>query len=94
MLVDPQGQGRLWLMNREEANQLKVTQLNDKSFRFHLEECLQQGKVRMRMPSFNQLRPPRRMIVQACCLLPLGNTWLERGNLWLAVAAQHVAWNH
>lgn len=36
-------------MNREEANQLKVTQLNDKSFRFHLEECLQQGKVRTHM---------------------------------------------
>lgn len=46
MLVDPQGQGRLWLMNREEANQLKVTQLNDKMFRNHLEDCLAFGKVR------------------------------------------------
>lgn len=46
MLVDPQGQGRLWLMNREEANQLKVTQLNDKLFRNHLEDCLAFGKVR------------------------------------------------
>lgn len=45
MLVDPQGQGRLWLMNREEANQLKVTQLNDKMFRNHLEDCLAFGKV-------------------------------------------------
>lgn len=33
ILVDPQGQGRIWIMNREEANQLKVTQLNDKFFR-------------------------------------------------------------
>lgn len=24
VLVDPQGQGRIWIMNREEANQLKV----------------------------------------------------------------------
>lgn len=45
VLVDPQGQGRLWLMNREEANQLKVTQLNDKMFRNHLEDCLAFGKV-------------------------------------------------
>jgi dynein heavy chain, axonemal len=45
VLVDPQGQGRLWLMNREEANQLKVTQLNDKNFRNHLEDCLAFGKV-------------------------------------------------
>lgn len=45
VLVDPQGQGRLWIMNREEANQLKVTQLNDKMFRNHLEDCLAFGKV-------------------------------------------------
>jgi hypothetical protein len=45
VLVDPQGQGRLWLMNREEANQLKVTQINDKMFRNHLEDCLTFGKV-------------------------------------------------
>lgn len=39
VLVDPQGQGRTWIMHREEANQLKVTQLNDKLFRNHLEVC-------------------------------------------------------
>lgn len=44
VLIDPQGQGRIWLMNREEANQLKVTQLNDKFFRNHLEDCLTFGK--------------------------------------------------
>ncbi|MEW5318622.1 MAG: hypothetical protein WDW38_009830 [Sanguina aurantia] len=44
VLVDPQGQGRIWIMNREEANQLKVTQLNDKMFRNHLEDCLSFGK--------------------------------------------------
>jgi hypothetical protein len=31
-------------MNREEANQLKVTQLNDRMFRNHLEDCLSFGK--------------------------------------------------
>jgi dynein heavy chain len=31
-------------MNREEANQLRVTQLNDKMFRNHLEDCLSFGK--------------------------------------------------
>lgn len=39
VLVDPQGQGRTWIMHREEANQLKITQLNDKLFRNHLEVC-------------------------------------------------------
>jgi dynein heavy chain len=47
VLVDPQGQGRLWLKNREDANQLEIVQLNDqKQFRFKLEECLTFGKVR------------------------------------------------
>ncbi len=44
VLVDPQGQGREWIKNREEANQLKTTQLNDKLFRNHLEECLAFGR--------------------------------------------------
>uniref|UniRef100_A0A061RL16 Flagellar outer dynein arm heavy chain gamma n=1 Tax=Tetraselmis sp. GSL018 TaxID=582737 RepID=A0A061RL16_9CHLO len=44
VLVDPQGQGRVWLMNREEANSLKVTQLIDKMFRNHLEDCLSFGR--------------------------------------------------
>ena len=37
VLVDPQGQGRTWLTARETPNQLKITQLNDKNFRNHLE---------------------------------------------------------
>lgn len=44
ILVDPQGQGRAWLMKREDANGLKVTTLTDKMFRNHLEDCLSFGK--------------------------------------------------
>ncbi|KAK9865923.1 hypothetical protein WJX84_001850 [Apatococcus fuscideae] len=44
VLVDPQGQGRTWLTARETPNQLKITQLNDKNFRNHLEDCMSFGK--------------------------------------------------
>jgi ATP-binding dynein motor region len=37
VLIDPQGQGRSWILRREEANQLRVIQLNDKMFRSALE---------------------------------------------------------
>jgi dynein heavy chain len=38
LLVDPQGQGRAWLLRH--AKDLRVSQLGDKHFRNHLEECL------------------------------------------------------
>ena len=37
LLVDPQGQGRAWLMQRNADKGLRVTQLMDKSFRNTLE---------------------------------------------------------
>lgn len=33
VLVDPQGQGRTWILNKEASSGLRVTQLNDKMFR-------------------------------------------------------------
>ena len=33
VLVDPQGQARTWILNKEQNNELRVTQLNDKMFR-------------------------------------------------------------
>jgi dynein heavy chain len=45
VLIDPQGQGRSWLLSREAKNGLRVTQLNDKHFRNILEECLAFGKT-------------------------------------------------
>jgi len=44
VLVDPQGQGLVWIKNKEEQNMLRVTNLNEKSFRIHLEDCLSFGK--------------------------------------------------
>ena len=37
VLIDPQGQGRQWVKNRESPNGLKVVTLSDKHFRAHLE---------------------------------------------------------
>ena len=44
LLVDPQGQGKNWIIVKNQYNDLQVTNLNHKYFRTHLEDSLSLGR--------------------------------------------------
>ena len=44
LLIDPQGQGKMWIKSKEQYSEIQISNLNHKYFRTHLEDSLSIGR--------------------------------------------------
>ncbi|KNC49484.1 dynein heavy chain 5 [Thecamonas trahens ATCC 50062] len=57
LMIDPQGQGRAWILNHEAANGLKVVTFDTRGFKDTLETCVQTGVPLLIEDVGNELDP-------------------------------------
>ena len=74
LLIDPQGQGKVWMMNRASTSDLQITSFNHKFFRQHLEDCLENGRVLLIEDVEEEIDPVLDPVLERT-LVKVGRSW-------------------